>query len=130
MTLEIRAKVQRHPKVGGTPNGEPWLALVYTIDPDPAEECYSDTYDATWCGSLPEALQAVLLMRRNLERQLMDEVHASRASRRVQRCEECGEVVHEGKVHFKLSDDPCMILPAAQLDPDIAEMTYTSEATA
>lgn len=82
MTIEIRAKVQRHPKIGGTPLGEPWLALVYTLDPEPTEENYHDTYETTWCGSLPEAIQAVTLMRKNIERALMDEVHASRAARR------------------------------------------------
>lgn len=89
MSVEIRAKVQRHPKVGGTPLGEPWLALVYTLDPEPTEENYHDTHEVTWCGSLPEAIQAAYLMRNNLERQLMDEVHASRASRRAERCLVC-----------------------------------------
>ncbi len=89
MTIEIRAKVQRHPKIGGTPLGEPWLALVYTLDPEPTEENYHDTYEITWCGSLPEAIQAVALMRTNIERALMDEVHASRASRRSARCGAC-----------------------------------------
>ncbi len=85
MTIEIRAKVQRHPKIGGTPLGEPWLALVYTLDPEPTEENYNDTYETTWCGSLPEAIQAVALMRKNIERALMDEAHASRASRREEK---------------------------------------------
>lgn len=129
MSVEIRAKVQRHPKVGGTPLGEPWRALVYTLDPEPAPGHF-DTYDATWCGSLHEAIQSVQLMRARLERQLMDEVHRSRASRRAQRCIECGEVVPDGKAHWKLSEDLCIIAPADQVDADVAEDTYTMEATA
>ncbi|MCA0377864.1 MAG: hypothetical protein LCH36_00285 [Actinobacteria bacterium] len=98
MSIEIRAKVQRLPKTGGTPLGEPWLAVVYTNDPEPTEEHYHDSYETTWCGSLPEAIQAVLLMRNRLERQLMDEVHASHASRRARRCE-CPIGMHSINCH-------------------------------
>lgn len=80
MSIEIRANVRRLPRVGGTPKGEPWFAVVYTVSD--ATETAPDCYETTWSASLPEAIQAVYLMRANIERQLMDEVHASRASRR------------------------------------------------
>lgn len=120
MTIEIRAKVQRHPKVGGTPQGEPWLALVYTLDPEPAPD-HVDTYETTWCGSLPEAIQAVQVMRARLERQLMDEVHASRASRRALRCGACRDLsnVHQYTPDCEYRDERC----AACLGRD-GEHTY------
>ena len=74
-------------------------------------------------------MQSAYLMLRDLDRLLMDEVHASRASRRAQRCTECDEVVPEGKAHWKFNDGSCMILPAEQIDPDTAEETYTMEYT-
>lgn len=87
---------------------------------------------STWSGfeySWAEAMQSAYLMLRDLDRLLMDEVHASRASRRAQRCTECDEVVPEGKAHWKFNDGSCMILPAEQIDPDTAEETYTMEYT-
>lgn len=87
----------------------------------------------TWTGfahSWPEAMQLAYKMMHDLDRLLMDEVHASRASRRAQRCAECGEVVPEGKAHWKLSEDPCIVLGADQIDADLTEDTYPMEATA
>ena len=80
--------------------------------------------------SQPDALQLAKVQREELEQLLLDDVHASRASRRAERCAECGEIVPEGMAHWKLSEDPCMILPADQIDADVAEDTYTMEATA
>ncbi|GAA2841771.1 hypothetical protein GCM10010471_25510 [Leucobacter komagatae] len=97
VSIEIRANVRRLPRVGGTPKGEPWFAVVYTVSD--STETGPDCYETTWSGSLPEAIQAVYLMRANIERQLMDEVHASRASRRDLspafqpcNCDECASI--------------------------------------
>ena len=87
----------------------------------------------TWTGfarSWAEAMQLAHKMLHDLDRLLMDAVHASRASRRAQRCTECGEVVPDGKAHWKLSEDPCIVLDADQIDVDLTADTYPMEATA
>ena len=92
-----------------------------------------ETLGGTWTGfamSWAEAMQLAYKMMHDLDRLLMDAVHASRASRRERRCSECREVVREGKAHWKINEGPCMILPAEQIDPDTAEDTYPMEATA
>lgn len=63
----------------------------------------------------------------SLDRQLMNEVHESRAARRQRRCVECDDPVADDKAHWKINEGPCMILPAAQIDPDTAEATYTPD---
>jgi hypothetical protein len=80
MTLEVRAVVRRFPRVGGTPKGENWMACAYTVSDDSPGP--PDTYEFTWSATVTEAIIAALEMRAALERQLMDEVHKSRAKRR------------------------------------------------
>lgn len=102
------------------------------IDDPTLNTTEEETLGGTWTGfahSWPEAMQLAYKMMHDLDRLLMDAVHASRASRRAQRCTECGEVVPEGKAHWKFNEGPCMISPAEQIDPDTAEETYTLEAT-
>lgn len=96
MSIEIRAKVARYPRVGGSPKTAPWQSIVYVIEDGSIRPA---TIGVAWSGSLPEAIQAVYLMRAEIERQLMDEVHASRASRsdlppafQPCNCEECASI--------------------------------------
>ena len=79
MTTKIRAAGRRFPRVGGTPMGEPWLALVYTTSD--STDTRPDIYETTFAGSHAEALQHVETMRAQFDRQLMAEVHESRSSR-------------------------------------------------
>lgn len=82
MTTQVKASVQRLPKTGGTPLGEQWLTIVYTLNENPTPD-HLDIYETAWSGSVHEALQAAEFMRQRVEQQLMDEVHESRASRRA-----------------------------------------------
>lgn len=81
MSTEIRATVRRFPRTGGSPNGEHWCAVAYTITDGP--DGHPDTYEITWCSDVAEAITAALRMRSRLDQQLMDEGHASRAARRA-----------------------------------------------
>lgn len=122
MTGQLRAHVYRDRQ------SRCWWINIDDPRPTPAGQVPS-----TWSGfeySWAEAMQSAYLMLRDLDRLLMDEVHASRASRRAQRCAECGEVVPDGKAHWKLSEDPCIVLGADQIDADLTADTYPMEATA
>lgn len=93
MTTTIRARVHRrfevHP-LGHDRFAEPWLARLF-INGLPH---FTRTASAS-AGSHPEAMQAAYKLIADAERELMDEVHTSRASRRetapveVQHCR-CG----------------------------------------
>ncbi len=78
MTTTIRARVRRrfevHP-LGHDRFAEPWLAILFIND------LPHFTRKAS-AGSHPEAMQAAYKLIADAERELMDEVHASRASRR------------------------------------------------
>ncbi|MGO2139841.1 MAG: hypothetical protein ACTH30_05465 [Leucobacter sp.] len=76
MSIEIRAKVKRH-------NGN-WSSCAYSLSTDqatglPIANHHKFSADRSWA----EAMQSAYLMLAALEQQLMDEVHASRASRRL-----------------------------------------------
>lgn len=74
MSVELRTRVRR------TSPGR-WLA--YAALAEETAQTYSLIASATRIAeSHPEALQAAYKLRADLERELMDEVHASRASRR------------------------------------------------
>lgn len=100
MSIEIRAKVGRFPKVNTPSLGHipaSWRATVYVHDTE--KPMTGVAYGLVeWRSSLPEALQAVQVMRRELNQQLMGEVHASRASRRARRCE-CPIGMHSINCH-------------------------------
>ncbi len=70
------------------------------IDDPTLNQTEEEALGGTWTGfarSWAEAMQLAYKMLRDIDRLLMDQVHASRASRRAQRCTECHEVVPEGK---------------------------------
>lgn len=67
MTTEIRAEVH---KIHGTRN---WRVVVGSR---------TRIHDIDAAPSWPEAMQLAYKLRADIERELMDEVHASRASRR------------------------------------------------
>lgn len=90
MTITIRTAVRRFPRVGGSPNGEPWMAIVYTTRD--ADDDGPDTYETTFAGSQPEAVQHAYAMAARLDRDLVAEVYAS--SSRVQRCGACRDLSH------------------------------------
>lgn len=122
MTITIRASVRQG-------SGGAWFAHARAFDRSDGYRIIAGR-SSDMCYSHPEAMQAAYKLMADLDRELMDEVHASRASRRAQRCTECGDVVPEGKAHWKLSEDPCIVLDADQIDADLTEDTYPMEATA
>lgn len=92
MTIEIRAKVGRFPKTNlHGYRAAPWRARVYVHDTEKPNAAVMYGLEQ-WRSSLPEALQAVQVMRRDLDRELMDKVHESRATRRAQRCGACRDL--------------------------------------
>ena len=78
MTIQVRARVRKMPP---TMPGDPlWLV---TVHPQPWPSEYGPIpWRNIWEHSHPEAMQAAYKAIVDLEEQLMDEVHASRASRR------------------------------------------------
>lgn len=79
----IRTKVRRWGHVG-TPDA--WTVCTWILDTDtetglPIARKHKFADAPSW----PEAMQAAQVLRAQLEQQLMDEVHASRASRRTER---------------------------------------------
>lgn len=79
--IKIRARVFRrfevHPK-GFDLAMNPWLATVY-LNGKPEFHRQQDA------GSHPEAMQAAYKLMADLDAELMNEVHASRATRRAER---------------------------------------------
>lgn len=94
MTTTIRAWVRRVPRIGGDTMGEHWMTLVYTVTDGQAADPH-DTYDIIFSGSHTDAVEKAHDGISRISAQLMDEVHAERASRRetapveVQHCR-CG----------------------------------------
>ena len=93
---------------------------------------------STWSAierSHPEAMQRAYVMLRDLDQQLMDDVHASRASRRepktVTRCVACRGEVEDGTAHYSPHRRlTCLVFDREALSPDLRANTYTTEATA
>lgn len=114
----IRAKVRRLPARGfnDLTGPVPWLAVAYV-------EGDRTRFRSAWYPTATAAIDAALKFRADLDAELMEEVHASRSSRRVPRCVECGDPVPAGKAHWKINEGPCMILDADTIDPDTAEAT-------
>jgi len=78
MTITVRAKIRKMPP---TMPGDPlWYVMIH---PTPWFVDYGPIpWRSVWAHSHPEAMQAAYKGIADLEEQLMDEVHASRASRR------------------------------------------------
>lgn len=131
MTIRISSSIMRS-RVAAA---QTWFvsSAVHEPDAEPSRRYVLGTF-----GTAPTFDAAITLaaeQRADLDAELMEAVHDSRASRRQQRCEECHDPVPPGKAHWKIGEGPCMILPADQIDPDTAEGTYdpdihTMEATA
>lgn len=93
---------------------------------------------STWSAierSHPEAMQRAYVMLRDLDQQLMDDVHASRASRREAKtaahCVNCHSEVEPGTAHRRVQGDiRCITFDREALAPHLAELTYIPEGTA
>lgn len=78
--IRIRAKVRRIPTHARDPRlrltqGNPWVAYGYV-------EGDRSRFRCDWYPTVTEAITAAIQIRTELDAELMDEVHASRASRR------------------------------------------------
>lgn len=95
MTTTIRARVKRW---AAEPAPDAWTVVAWSRGTDEATGSpINGNHKFADAPSWPEAMQAAYKLLADLDLELMDEVHASRASRRAQRCTECHEVVPEGK---------------------------------
>ncbi|KKI19658.1 MULTISPECIES: hypothetical protein [unclassified Leucobacter] len=85
MTATIRALVRRNgnPRALARLHSQRWYALAWIEDPEEPDRTSLTriAYGASW----PEAMQQAQVLRTELHDRLMDEVHASRASRRTER---------------------------------------------
>jgi len=79
MSDNIKAVVRRLPREGGF-RVDPWMTTVYVEREDPTEPI--ELFKFTWSSTVTEACQAAIDDRAQFEQLLMDEVHASRATRR------------------------------------------------
>ena len=82
-TPTVHAKVRRW-ALDGQPDA--WLAMAWVLDTDqatslPIARLHRHASAYTW----PEAMQEAQVLRAELKRELMDEVHASRSNRRTER---------------------------------------------
>lgn len=92
MTITIRAKVtctKNMPEMSGS-----YVACAAVSDSAGRTTRAVIETAESW----PEAMQAAYKLMADLDRELMDEVHASRASRRAQRCE-CPIGMHSINCH-------------------------------
>lgn len=111
MTITIRATVRRNLNTRATPDRK-WFALAWVEGDDSALDARTRSR-IQYAHSHPEALQAAQVLRAEVERELMDEVHASRASRREERCGACRGIANTKHTYL----DNC-----AQPATDLAEM--------
>lgn len=80
MTMKLHTTVERRPRPwAGGPDPLPWRATVVARE---RESSLREAFRTARAASHPEALQAAQVLRAELDAELMDEVHASRASRR------------------------------------------------
>lgn len=105
---EIRARVRRrfevHP-LGYDRHAEPWIA---SVSMDGQIRWHSLTPAASW----PEAMQAAYKMLADLDAELMNEVHASRATRRTERCWVCDRPIAPGTRHAIVGGRQCTLVAA------------------
>ncbi|GAA1790836.1 hypothetical protein [Leucobacter iarius] len=82
MTARIRALVHRDTR-RSVDSCCTWITLAWIEDPDEPDRtsCTRMVYRPSW----PEAMQEAQVLRAELDRLLMDEMHASLAARRTER---------------------------------------------
>lgn len=80
MTITIRTQVSNDVRTGQCRAGDPlpWSAWV-CVEHDDGRRT---NHRGRWVASWPEAMQAAYKLRSDLDRELMDEIHAERTTRR------------------------------------------------
>lgn len=79
----VRAAIRRI-----DPTETPWFVAVWVEERD-GHLITHRLWRFDWCATHARALEAAGQARAAVEQELMDEVHARRASRRIERCELC-----------------------------------------
>ncbi|QBE48762.1 hypothetical protein [Leucobacter triazinivorans] len=88
MTIKLRAFVFRA-SMAWPPGSNPWSTVIGV---EPEDLLTTDIRRVEWSASHAEAMQAAYKMLADLDAELMNEVHESHASRRVERCGGCRDL--------------------------------------